>query len=232
MEVSTLSFIIRRSVVDELRYICKGSIPTISAQSFHTSQRAHKTKGKPRAITPDPLVEQPVSSAARRGWLAHQSIFPASARSPSPIDASGLTPSPVSLQSKDLAESPPSDLRNLHLQSKVNHHDSRVHIGQHRVGRRESSGSSSTGSFTDGSYDDDDIPSMGSSALEEDDSSDAGYDDVRRMHDPMAEGVEGVEIPPRLEVLQDKMGYWGNGKESIGKYHGRLTPLCYCRSRD
>lgn len=159
-------------------------------------------------------VELPMNTAARRGWLAHQSIFPSSARAPSPLDASGLTPSPISTDRKLQDTSSPE----------IQHHQLRNHtIGDRsrsRSGRRSSTTSSSTGSFTDGSYGDDDIGSSG----DEDSLSDAGFDDPRRLHDPIALGVEGVELPPRLEVLQDKMGYWANGRETIAKYNGKLGP--------
>jgi hypothetical protein len=79
-------------------------------------------------------------------------------------------------------------------------------------------GSSSTGSFTDGSYDDDD--DLGSSEGEED-LYDAGFDDPRRLHDPIALGVEGVQIPPRLEVLEDRTGYWASGRGTVAKYNGK-----------
>ena len=79
--------------------------------------------------------------------------------------------------------------------------------------------SSSTGSFTDGSFEDDDMGSSG----DEDDGSDAGYDEPRRLRDPIALGVEGVDLPPRLEVLPDKMGYWANGRETMAKYNGKYA---------
>ena len=85
--------------------------------------------------------------------------------------------------------------------------------------RRGSTASSSSGSFTDGSYDDDDL----GSSEGEDDLSDAGFDDPTRLNDPIALGVEGVEVPPRLEVLDDRMGYWANGRETIAKYNGKYT---------
>jgi hypothetical protein len=158
-------------------------------------------------------VELSNNAAGRRGWLAHQSIFPSSARAQSPLEASGLTPSPVSNANKLEETSSPEIMR----QELRNHRsdDNRRGNGV----RRGSTASSSSGSFTDGSYDDDDL----GSSEGEDDLSDAGFDDPTRLIDPIALGVEGVEVPPRLAVLDDRMGYWANSRETIAKYNGKYS---------
>lgn len=197
----------------------EGSVPTINPSTL-ASHAAHSTdkKGKGRATMAEPEADSTrgqndpdMNPAVRRGWLAHQSIFPSSARAQSPLEASRLTPSPISTDRKlQDTNSPEAIQRQLREGIKP---DGR----RPKSGRRSSMDSSSTGSFTDGSYDDDDMGSSG----DEDDMSDAGFDDPRRLQDPIALGVEGVELPPRLEVLHDKMGYWANGRETISRYNGQ-----------
>ena len=204
------------------RLLLDGSVPTINP-NYHSSPASsalpHKGKGKATIISPPPLLSareaDPSNNAAgRRGWLAHQSIFPtSSARAQSPLEASGLTPSPVSNTNKLEETNSPEIMR----QELRNH----TLDGSRRGNgiRRGSTSSSSSASFTDGSYDDDDL----GSSEGEDDLSDAGFDDPTRLNDPIALGVEGVEVPPRLEVLDDRMGYWANGRETIAKYNGKSS---------
>lgn len=215
------------------------------------------------------------TTAPRKGWLAHQSIFPAKFGAGSKLEAaegsgdieasmgSGLTPSPVSAaEGYELEESVSiaSPRRNRVPASKRTEKEAGREAGRERKNKdnryisqpvppipnvkaetgsnrarthnqhsHRTRRSSESDSHSDNDpYDSDDPYALSTSSLSSASTdslsgssiSDPDYSDTDLPRpDPIAIGIEGVTIPSRLEVLDDRRGYWAGGKEGLRKYH-------------